>query len=338
MPINILDNGLPFVFHCLPSPTWQNLYIRSKYVLHGKANVIRIAFDYEKRLEPLLELLKKGLPAPALFIDHAFAYTVGEWFELVKNYPKYTFLSVNHSSPNGTAVWDGHFDLQADVIKNSKKFENYYCASTDSRIDLREYGVERGRIFHNPVALIEDSPSPEPSPPCFIIVARPDPLKGVPSHLMAMKLIAKKIPEARFVRVMYPIAWREWAFAESLGINVEFRPVSHRRAWYKFLKNEVTILAHSTLGDSFNLTSIDACLNRRPFVGSFSIPHTPKDWEANPADPEDIAAKALYLLENYKEHSNRARELAESVANKNNNLYKDLIFSLLKAAGWSGSV
>ena len=74
-----------------------------------------------------------------------------------------------------------------------------------------------------------------------------------------------------------------------------------------------------SLADSFNYVTVDAASVGTPFVGSFSIRHTPREWRVeNPNDTEEIAAVTRRILDNWPAESAKARPLAESIATSNN--------------------
>jgi len=321
------DPALPSVFHVVGQHGWQDYYQRSASALKGVANVYEVVVQYVSALEQLVEDTKP----PALFINHAFCVDASEWVDLCKRHPIHRFVAVNHCSPNHAVRWVSTFAKSAEVLDACRLLDNLYYATTDRHVNWAELGYPKGRILHNPIRLVDPPEISDVNPPLVAIVGRDDWEKGFASQIIAMKIISKYRPDVRFAEIVgfKPPNWYGFTLLKTLSLPFESIPWGDTDQWYENLRTGISVVMQCSLAESFNLVSIDAAMYFRPFIGSFSISHTPELWRANPSDPSDIARRTLYILENYQENQKLARELAETVAEEQNDLYRGVIQELL---------
>jgi len=319
----------PAVVHCVGWCGWQDVARRSHFVLGDMVTTCQAVTPTIGSLRELLEQLP-----PSLFINHALVVSSEEWEEMAESYPQHCYLAVNHSSPNHPMPTQRlrHFREEKRLLEATLRRPNMYYATPDVNVSWREIGYTRAIHWPNPVYLPPDQEPEYVQPPVVAIVGRDDWMKGHPSQIIAMRLIKEKMPEVRFAAVInfLPEEWYGDVLADAVGIRLEKIPWGDSDSWYETLRTGISLVLQVSLAESFNYVSVDAAAMHRPFVGAFSIRHTPDRWLANPASPEDIADKAIRILENYPQESRAARILAEEVAERQNAEYRRTVAVLLR--------
>ena len=98
--------------------------------------------------------------------------------------------------------------------------------------------------------------------------------------------------------------------------------------WLEFLRC-VDVGLQCSFSESFNYVAIEHLAAGVPVVGSSATRYLPKEWQADPERPEEIADKLESIL-NSEIQPSMCREIAERVAAENNMLFHRTIEGLLQ--------
>lgn len=304
---------------CVIRPQWQDMERRS----HAAMSLVGVPRWIEMVRPPMVALDRAIADNnPSIVFSHAFAVKSTDTIHLAAKYPHVAFCVVDHSSLNHTLTWPEHFEDERRILEASESHQNLWYASPDAWCQWTQFGYTQYRHWPNPVYVPPYTPPPVLDRPCVCIASRVDWMKALPSQISAAALLQKE----RNVRVVVALRDQQNAkyrglinHARACKLDFEEVPWLSPDGWLDFLRTQVSVLLQPSLSDSFNYASIDAASVGRPFVGSPAIRHTPSEWTvANCNDISEIAAVTGRILDDYETEADKARPLAEAVAEWNN--------------------
>jgi len=256
------------------------------------------------------------LTRPGILINRAFLVDVGVVEQLAGDFPETTFVSVNHSSHAYTQSNEAWMSQQAGTIQLAQDQENVIFGHVDERDIFTRLGLQRCLWFPNVVTIPESSPvEVDLDAPLVSLVGRWHIVKNQLQQLMAMKLAG-----VRGLMIVKDKRGRQSAqsFAESIGLEVEFPPWGSWSDWNRLIGERIAVGLQASFSESFNYIALEHLIQGRPVVGSSAVRYLPASWKADPDSPDDIARVLRMHLDNYEEHSQEAREVADRVKRTNN--------------------
>jgi glycosyltransferase involved in cell wall biosynthesis len=316
------------ILHVTHRPNWQDQKRRSEFALsqHGlRVNTVELVKPSEGKLRQAIEQHR-----PQIVFNHGFAGKSATTIQLARELPDIAFVTIDHSNQNHTFTWPQYFSEWKQVLEASRIVPNVWAASPDAYMPFADFGYDRYVHWPNPVYLPPAPPIPAllTDPPTLDIVGRTDWMKAFPAQISAAALVQRKRP-LRVALVLNGSRERcDGLYQHAAACGLEYETVAWMlpTAWESYLRDSVSVVCQPSFSESFNYVSLDGAAFGRPFVGAESIRHTPWPWRvANPNDCYEIAAKIECILDDYPSASRLARQVAESVAERNNRQYADLI-------------
>lgn len=328
-PVRIpkFDPDKRHVIHIVCRPGWQDVVRRAKFALGANFCMHELTSEQYESIERAIA----HAPPGTIVCNHAFSTDTGRFLDLVRRYPEKRFIAINHCALNHAARWPSYFASERMILEATRELPNLWYACPDPNSDWKRFGYDKAFWWPNPVFVPEDREPRRVYPPCVAIVGRDDWMKGFASQVMAMAIMKQTMPELRLVAVIShaPPKWYGLELAKACGISLEMIPWMLPDEWYRFLRDEVSLVLQCSMAESFNYVSVDALIHGRPFVGSGSIRHTPPEWKAEPWQPSDIARVALQILDDYDENCRKALEIGRAVRAENNRTYRQLFDRIL---------
>jgi hypothetical protein len=317
------------LIRCVVKPNWQDLERRSRAALPD--------WDTVELVKPDGKILSNAIRqhGARLVISNAFAVRVPALMDLARKYPTVVFMGVDHSSLNHTLNYHQHFLDERQILEGTRELANLWYASPDRHAPWTKLGYQRYRWWPNPIYLPPYVPPPKLDRACVCIASRLDWMKGLPSQIAAAALIQRSTG----CRVVVNLRDRDQPRYRSLlqhahACQLEFEEPGWMDfdQWLRFLREEVSVLLQPSMSDSFNYATVDALSVGRPFVGSETIPHTPKDWRVrDPNDPAEIALITTRIL-GTRPIADRCRLFAEQLAERQNVAHAKLIAEITSQA------
>jgi glycosyltransferase involved in cell wall biosynthesis len=110
---------------------------------------------------------------------------------------------------------------------------------------------------------------------------------------------------------------------------LEVQPIRSQVGFRKYILESVSVVLSSSLTDADQYVGRDAISQGRPVVGSQTIRYLPRDWQADPNDPADIARVAVQMLDNYERYCREAVRLAHEIRDRQREAYHRAIERIL---------
>lgn len=241
--------------------------------------------------------------------------------------PDVTFVQICHDSlPAAMSTSNGTGGLH-EAIKATLECDNVWLATPDERNPLRQIrDCERLAWYPNPVRIPEwrDELASPRSIPTVLLCSRPDPLKNMASQLAACALLRGQINPV-VVRQGKGLA----TMCQALDLTPKFIPHMGQWNWLEHLATEVDLLLACSFTESFGYNAIEALVRGVPVIGSPALRFLPKEWQANPDNPAEIADKSRSVVSGQRsEVSEKAREIGVSVAEYQNTAHRDFLAKL----------
>jgi hypothetical protein len=323
------DNHKTNVLSIVWRTGWQDIRRRVQFALGDRYAVHEVVSDQS----PAMEAWVRALPEGSLVINHASTINATRFIAIVAARPDIQFIAVNHCSLNHAARWPQYFETERRLLEASETYENLHYSCPDPNVKWHLLGYRRTMWWPNPVFVPEDREPRRLDRPCIAIVGRDDFMKGFPSQIFAMGLLKRLMPELRCVAIINhaPAHWFGRELAASCRIDLEILPWLSVDDWYRFLREEASIILQCSLAESFNYVTVEAALHGRPFVASLSIRHCPSEWFADHSRPESIAERAIEILRNYEVHSRMACELGMEIADRQNREFVSMIERIVES-------
>lgn len=311
------------ILHITIRKGWQDLIRRAQFALGDGFQVHEVTTDQKENIGRIIA----HAPAGTIVCNHAFAVDTERFLDVARTHGDKAFIAINHCSLNHAIRWPHYFTAERQSLEATRELSNLWYACPDPNSDWKRFGYEKTFWWPNPVYVPDDTEPRPVNPPCVAIVGRDDWMKGFASQIMAMAMMKQQRPELRLVAVINhaPPNWYGLELAKACGIELEMVPWKSPDEWYRFLRDEVSLVLQCSMAESFNYVSVDALIHGRPFVGSCSIRHTPPEWFADHAVPLEIARVALQILDDYEEQSIKARKIADEIVHRQNNSFVDII-------------
>jgi glycosyltransferase involved in cell wall biosynthesis len=323
------------IIHLGHRENWQDQLKRSSFALaqHGvTVRGIELVKPSERRVREVIAQTN-----PHIVFNHGFVGVASTMIRLAKDYPNTTVVNVDHSNQNHTFTWPHYFREMRQVLEASETVPNCWMASPDAYMPWKDLGYQRYVHWPNPVYLppCPSLPVPLHDPPTLVIVGRLDWMKAFPAQIGAAALVQRQRP----LRVLLVFNGDEkrkaglYEHARACKLAYEVPKWMGHEQWYRFLRDESSVICQTSMSESFNYVSLDAASFGRPFVGAPSIRHTPDEWLV--IDPNDcfaIADRIHAILDDYPTASRTARTVAEAVAQRNNREYAKLVKQLSPVA------
>ena len=225
---------------------------------------------------------------------------------LAKKYPSCKFIIVCHSKASFLANENNGFSKLNDVIDLSKKLKNVSLATNNYDMSSACSKVYNKDVLFLPNLTIFDERKGKPYNFCdktlrVGIFCAVRPMKNMLNQIMAA---IKYCEENKIGLELHVLSERMEMGGEKTIKNIRdlfsaldsknYKLVEHK--WYKhkdFLRliRLMDIGLQSSFTESFNIVAIDFLRCSIPIVTSPAISWSPKQWQANPDDIEDIKNK-----------------------------------------------
>jgi hypothetical protein len=254
------------------------------------------------------------LREPRVVINRAFFFSAEIIEAVAPGFPDCQFVNVNHSSHAYTQSEAQWVRQQAEAIRLAAELDNVWYGHVDERDVFDKLGLTRCLWFPNVVTIptIESRP-PNLSNPLCSLAGRWHLIKNQTQQMIAMALA-----DVRALLVIKTQSELAEIFARSVGLRYEVMPWGSWKEWNKAISGRVAVGMQASFSESFNYVALEHLIAGRPVVGSSAVRYLPDAWKADADDPEDIARVIRLVLDNYKEASEQAREVAEVVTARQN--------------------
>lgn len=267
---------------------------------------------------------------PAVVFVHAFQIPVADVAAVAARSPA-KFVIVCHSSQNHLPTNERYAINQAEALQAAAELPNVYYASPERTHRLPDLGWPRVIEFPNPfpVAEIQIGSSPPIDPPTLLVAGRVDMIKALPATILAAGLVTQQRPGTQTIVLCRhrndTQRQQLQALATAARITPEWREWLPWPEFRDLLRYRVSVVLQPSVSESFNYIALEAASQSRPTVGADTIRYLPCAWRADPNDPATIARRAIEILADYTESSQRATRLAYSVASRQNREFISLV-------------
>lgn len=257
--------------------------------------------------------------------------------KLATSFPNVQFVNMNHSSPSFTASLPTHETLAAR-FEMMESFDHLAAVHPNvfngTVMESRRFELNRSKVISLPNPIrnmsIKSQRIPDSKLLSLSLVCRFCPIKNLGGQVAAVRKVAQIRPVSlvivttynpgmgRFVRslreagvITTTVEWGDW------------KQMMHLIALYS------DIGLQASLTESLNLVALEHMMLGKPVVGSPAIEYLPKNWQANPQDPDSIAKTILDHAKDLEKRGAVAREIAGRIRNENNKQFIESIQSLL---------
>lgn len=238
-----------------------------------------------------------------LVVSHTGERDATKVIESAARNPGITFWSVLHGSQNSMCANNRFAKYQADVLMATKTIPNLWYGTPEPTADFTKWGYDKYLHWPNPMPFESPAGPLQPhSLPVILVSSRDDVIKGNTAKILATGLIAKRTPIKVAVAIKGHVAPLQQV-AIVAGVNLDVQPIRSQLGFRAYIRDNVSIVLTSSLTDADQYVGRDALSQARPVVGSQTIRYLPKEWQADPNDPEDIARIALMFLGDYGRYS-----------------------------------
>jgi len=253
---------------------------------------------------------------PKVVINRAFFFAATVIEQVAMEFSEVQFLNVNHSSYAYTQTNARWMKEQAESIRLAGQLDNCWFGHVDERDIFGKLGLPRCLWFPNVVTLPPLAANAQPanlSDPVCSLAGRWHMVKNQTQQLLGMALA-----DVRALVVSKKETGIIEQFANSIGLRVEIIPWGSWEKWNKVIARRVAIGMQASFSESFNYVALEHLMAGRPVVGSSAIRYLPQAWQADADSPEDIARVIRWILDNYIQASQQARDVAEVVTARQN--------------------
>lgn len=250
---------------------------------------------------------------------------------LAKEFPSLKIWAVLHC-PLNVLIQAGHqwASYQLKLLRLTKEFDNIWYGLVDPCEDFTEFGY---RYAWWPNTAHWDIPSSPPLltlPPTLGMGGRDALVKSRPSAIYAAALVRKRFLGAKLAAVIKGSTnhLNDMASAVDMPISVvSYKTQAQFRSW---IRDSVSVMLEPSMSDSFHYVGLDAIGQGVPVVGSQTIRYLPREWQADPNDPRDIARVAMMFLDDYPRYSEQALRLGCEIRDRQRDAYRDAIKRILQ--------
>jgi hypothetical protein len=243
--------------------------------------------------------------------------------------PHIKVWSVLHGSQNSMCHNIKYAQHQAEILKASARLENLWYGTPELTADFTAFGYSRYLHWPNPMPF--ESPQKPPTiheTPVLLISARDDIIKGNSAKVLAAGLIAKQRPVKVHTAIKGQVSALQQV-AAAVGIPLEIQPIRTQVKFREYIREHVSVTLSSSLTDADQYVGRDSLSQGRPVVGSQTIRYLPKEWQADPNDPADIARVAMMMLDDYDWYSAESLRLAKEISEQQKAAYGKAIERIL---------
>jgi hypothetical protein len=302
-------------------PTWckEADFLRLGLLAHC------IGYESGKRIADLVREYN-----PSLVVNRSFAVPAKDVDKLAEAFPRTQFATVNHSSQSHLMLAASHLTAQSDFLDLAKARGNCWLACPDERNYLGEVtGIARCVALPNPVMLPTYMSKRVRGETLHLsLICRRDMIKNIPQQIMAAAMVAKRQPTKLWL-VIRDKTDDLMRYAEHMGIETELVEwMDEPRELRSWLAETIDIGLQVSFSESFNFVAVDHLGLGIPVVGSPAIRYLPIEWQAQADSSADIADRIIAVSQD-QEVRNKARKIAEQVAERNNEAFARTILALV---------
>ncbi len=244
-------------------------------------------------------------------------------------YPDVRFWVVYHGSQNTMGINANWMRSQRLFLELSARLPNVWFGTPEPTAPFGALGYQRFLIWPNTIPFeMPADPHGIHDPPVLLIAGRDDVVKANPAAVLAAALIAQQRP----VKVVAAIRGNVTAYAElAAGVNLRLEqlPIRPSAQFRQFIRSSVSLVLDPSLSDAMQYVGLDALSQGRPVVGSQTIRYLPRQWQADPNDPADIARVAMQMLDDYDRYAKEALRLASEIRDTQRSTYHAAIERIL---------
>lgn len=244
-------------------------------------------------------------------------------------FPSVKFWVVYHGSQVSMNVNSTWMRNQTAFLAMTKRLSNVWYGTPEPTAPFARLGYDRFQTWPNTIPFeMPTEPLSMQDPPVLAIAGRGDVIKAHASAVLAAGLVAKQRPIVleSFVKDA-STALNDLATAA--GISIAKKPYLPSSQFREHLRRSVSVVLDATMTEATQYVGLDALSQGRPVVGSQTIRYLPREWQADPNDPADIARVALMFLDDYPRYSAEALRLGGEIRDRQRDAYHAAIERIL---------
>ena len=265
-----------------------------------------------------------------ILISHTGETEVASLITAAEAFPDVRIWCVLHGSQNSMCHNMRFASYQAEALAASQRLPNFWYGTPELTADFTRFGYERYLHWPNPMPFKQPSVAPPiTDPPVLLISARDDIIKGNAVKVLAAGLVA----QSRLIAVHAAIKGggsQLHKTADVAGIKLVSQPIRTQIKFREYIHEQVAVVLSSSLTDADQYVGRDSLSQGRPVVGSQTIRYLPREWQADPNDPRDIARVAMMFLDDYPRYSEQALRLGCEIRDRQRDAYRDAIARILE--------
>lgn len=267
---------------------------------------------------------------PRVVINRSFCAGWDVIDPLSLEFPHITWVTINHSSQAHLVTHSYWLTAQNQFLRLATERENCWYATPDERLYLQEAtGIRRILWMPNLLSLPEVRESREPSCSTVVsLVGRRDVVKNFPAQIIAAGIVNRTFP-VELVIVTRGQSDDFVKLAEMSGVKASVFDWGLQDRYLRLIADQVDVGMQASLTESFNYVATDHLGLGIPVVGSPAIRYLPRHWQSQPDDPASIAFVLTEHIRNFKSRQIESRKIAEDVASKNEESFKQTIKKIL---------
>lgn len=264
-----------------------------------------------------------------LLIGHAASFNPSVVEEAARKFPNVRFWVVYHGSQNSmvtNALW---MQNQLKFLELTDSLPNFWYGTPEPTAPFGLWYKKFKRYPNTFPFEMPDSPRTLHDPPVLLFGGRSDVIKGHAASILAAAIIAKDRP-IRLESMVEGNPSTMSNLATAAKIQLYPQPYRTSSAFRDYFRNSVSVLLNPSLTDAFQYVGMDALIQGCPVVGSQTIRYLPREWQADPNDPYDIARIATMFLDDYDRYSAEALRIAREVRDRQLVEYHQCIDQILE--------
>ena len=253
---------------------------------------------------------------PQLVINQAMVLSSKRISELTGQHRRTKWLTINHSSFADMIRVKNWLPQHVEFLALARDNSRCFYAHVDDRKYFERLNVPRAFHLPNCIRIPKSSATRELGDPLALsLVCRPDPLKNLPSQLIAAAAIEKATV---LLSTSHDIEPQLGGFIRSLGLSLTQSPWQTWQQYIDWIAGQVDIGLQVSFTESMNYVALEHMLLGKPVCGSPAVRYLPQRWQAQPDDPDAIASVIRELRDDYSAQSVLAQSVASEFAERNN--------------------
>jgi len=246
------------------------------------------------------------------------------------DYPDVKFWVVYHGSQASMGTNARWMKNQRAFLELTTRLPNVWYGTPEPTAPFSDLGYKRFLTWPNTIPFESPISPPEiQDPPVLLIAGRGDVIKARATSVLAAGLIAKQRPITLSAAIQdnaSPLV----DLAAAAGVALNRQPYRTSAAFREYLKASVSVVLNATMTEAMQYVGLDALSQGRPVVGSQTIRYLPREWQADPNDPRDIARVAMMFLDDYPKYSEQALRLGCEIRDRQRDAYHAAIKRILQ--------